>query len=318
MSRSDRIQRDMQRAARRAKRLAERAEQRAGRREDRARKAAYRAEELADRVARRAKRRSQELERNIEDVVDQVADRWSRKAEQWMESLDGDHNGHRRRRRASAGRMRQPTDQADEDLSAQAAGDADARQRAAGDAGPEMSRSERKYRRRQRRAARSSRRTARRQMRYRAGLYRDPDRAKICGVCAGFADYFGIEAWQMRLGAILGLVFIPQLTFCGYFVAYFLMDKKPYYRRATDRFDRAERQWQSSETDEEEDLYGVNEDKHQGNESHRKPRMSNGLALRTAKSKFTELEDRVRSMESHVTSSKFELQRELKKLSGEN
>jgi|TARA_B100000315_G_scaffold253395_2_gene292101 phage shock protein C len=181
-----------------------------------------------------------------------------------------------------------------------------------------MSRSERKYRRRQRRAARSSRRTARQRNRFRSGLYRDPDRAKICGVCAGFADYFGIEAWQMRLGAILGLVFIPQLTFCGYFVSYFLMDKKPYYRRVTDRFDRAARQWQGSTIDEEEDSYSVNEDRPQDSREYRKPRMSNGLALRTAKSKFTELEDRVRSMETHVTSSKFELQRELKKLSGEN
>ena len=121
----------------------------------------------------------------------------------------------------------------------------------------------------------------------------------------------------MRLGAILGLIFIPQLTASGYFITYFLMDKKPYYRRMTDRYDRTERQWDSSDDDEEEDQFNVNDDKARAAGTYRKPRMSNALALRTANSKFMELEDKLRSMESHVTSSKFELQRELKKLSGE-
>jgi phage shock protein C len=154
-------------------------------------------------------------------------------------------------------------------------------------------------------------------MGYHKGLYRDPDRKKVCGVCAGLADYFGVESWHVRLGAILGLIFIPQLTISGYFIAYFLMDKKPYYRRVTDRFDRAERQWQDPEDDEQEDQFSVSDEKSRKS-SYRKPRVSNALALRTATSKFTELEERLRSMESHVTSSKFELQRELKKLSGEN
>lgn len=296
MSKADRIQRELQRAARRAKRLTERAEQRAGRRAARARKVASRAEELADRVSRTARRRSQELERNIEDAVDQVADRWSRKAERWIDSasnhlFDGE-NDHQAKK-------------------------ANTSHKEAEEAGSEMGRSERSYRRRQRRAARSSQRSARTKMRFRTGLYRDPDRKKICGVCAGFADYFGIEVWQMRLGAILGLVFIPQLIFCGYFVAYFLMDKKPYYRRVTDRFDRVKRQAET-EYDAEEDRTSVNEDDSRTDRNNQKPRMPSGLALRTAKSKFAELEDRVRSMESHVTSSTFELQRELKKLSGEN
>ncbi len=154
-------------------------------------------------------------------------------------------------------------------------------------------------------------------MGYHKGLFRDPDRAKVCGVCAGLADYFGVESWQVRLGAILGLIFIPQLTISGYFITYFLMDKKPYYRRVTDRYDRAEQQWQDPEDDEQEDQFSVSSEKSRES-SYRKPRMSNALALRNATNKFTEMEERLRSMESHVTSSKFELQRELKKLSGEN
>jgi hypothetical protein len=47
-------------------------------------------------------------------------------------------------------------------------------------------------------------------------------------------------------------------------------------------------------------------------------RMSNTETLRTAKDKFADIEVRLRSMESHVTSSKFELQRELRKIAGED
>lgn len=365
MSRADRIQKDLIRAARRARRLAERAEQRASRRADRAGKAAARAEELALRVSRRARRHSRDVERNIEDMVDQVTERWSGKAEQWIDDvtdhLSDEAGGYRqsrrrsktgddrasvrRRRRSTAGGTEQVADKAEEvaeDLNETMPGsensanrqepkrdkpkkDKHSAHRTAEEAGPEMSESEREYRRRKRRAARRNQRAARKsqrsaskRMHYRKGLYRDPDRAKVCGVCAGFADYFDVEVWQVRLGAILGLVFIGQLTITGYFIAYFLMEKKPYYRRVTDRYDREERQWDSPDDTEKEDQFGVNDDYAQADKNVRQPRMSNALALRTARSKFTEMEDRVRSMESHVTSSKFELQRELKKLSGEN
>ena len=36
-------------------------------------------------------------------------------------------------------------------------------------------------------------------------LYRDPQKGKIAGVCAGLADYFGVETWIVRLLAITGL-----------------------------------------------------------------------------------------------------------------
>lgn len=48
------------------------------------------------------------------------------------------------------------------------------------------------------------------------------------------------------------------------------------------------------------------------------PVMNNVQTMKVAKEKFSDIEQRLREMESHVTSSRFELQRELKKISGED
>ena len=50
---------------------------------------------------------------------------------------------------------------------------------------------------------------------------------KIAGVCAGLADYFGVETWIVRLLAISGLIFAGFITFTAYIAAWFLLDKKP-------------------------------------------------------------------------------------------
>ena len=52
-------------------------------------------------------------------------------------------------------------------------------------------------------------------------LYRDPQKGKIAGVCAGLADYFGVETWIVRLLAITGLIFAGFITFTAYIAAWF-------------------------------------------------------------------------------------------------
>ena len=49
-----------------------------------------------------------------------------------------------------------------------------------------------------------------------------------------------------------------------------------------------------------------------------KPVMNNVQAIKTAKGKFADIEQRLRQMETHVTSSQFELNREFRKISGED
>ncbi|HJP49911.1 MAG TPA: PspC domain-containing protein [Pseudomonadales bacterium] len=320
MSRSDRERRDAERAARRANRLADRAEQRAQRKGEHSRRAAERAEDLAERAHRRRSPRDREIDRSIEDYVDDVAEKWSRKAEDWI--------GEQSRKLFEEGESISDGRRSAETEAKKARREAEAAREAAMEATADAieevkSRTHKAKRRSHRNKFRKNRRKQnydarlefdfghwRRRKRRRTGygLYRDSRNKKICGVCAGTAEYLGVETWQVRLGAVLGLIFVPQVAVPTYFITYFLMDKKPYYREAADRFD------ERHEADEEVRPMRKRKSEYRANE----PEVSNLYALKTARHKFQDIEDRLRLMETHVTSSQFELEREIKKISGDD
>jgi len=316
VSRSDRERREAERAARRAKRLADRADQRAQRKGEQARRASERAEELAERAYRRTRPSDRDLDRSIEDFVDDVTEKWSKKAEDWIDGQsrkmfeqdeDNDPEGlnsaeveAKRARRAAESARR-----AAEKAAAYAGFEDEPRKRS-------RSRTRRGKSKRQRyrphefdfdfgRWGRNKRR------RRGFGLYRDTRNKKVCGVCSGTAEYLGVQTWQVRLGAVFGLIFVPSIAVPAYFITYFLMDKKPYYREMTDKYVESH--------PEQEEVRPMRKRKSQYSDS--KHTVSNVQALKTAKRKFSDIEDRLRSMEGHVTSSQFELQRELKKISGD-
>jgi phage shock protein C len=61
----------------------------------------------------------------------------------------------------------------------------------------------------------------------RTSLYRDKQNSKIMGVCAGIADYTGVNALWVRLGA-LGLLFMSGGSVIPfYFLMGLLLNKKP-------------------------------------------------------------------------------------------
>ena len=331
MSKSDREKRDAEREARRARRLAQRAQQRALRKEEQAQDAAERSERLAERARRRPKQ-ERDLDQSIEDLVDQVADKWSRKAEDW---IDGQSD-----RIFTQNSNNDNSSDVDEDLDAEFDRveseldddlDAEARPRprkrsSLGNSSSRRANSAKKASRKREHKNRShgyawnsenwdwgqyGRRSGRRASRKRrsGNLYRDTRNKKICGVCAGTAEYMGLETWHVRLMAVMGLVFIPTVAITVYFVTYFLMDKKPFYREVTDRFD-------DLRNNTEEERPTVRRRSRSGAEG--KPDVTNREAMKVAKEKFGDIEQRLRSMETHVTSSTFELQRELSKISGED
>ncbi len=334
MNRSDRTKREAERAARRARRLADRAEQRARHKAEQAARAAKRAEDLAER-ARHKSPRHRNLDRTIEDFVDDVTEKWTQKAEDWIddksrklfeddsdsyseEDLYGDYGmddadmdgTDMYGTEASARRARQEADEAN-----RIAAEAEARvKKNRADDSTRAKRQRRSQRRRTRtksdfRFDSLSRRWKRRNRN--GNLYRDKQNKKVCGVCAGLADYWGMEVWKVRMLAVFGIFFVPSVTFPAYFIAYFLMDDKPYYRKVTDRF---------HELDDEEERReaGMSRKARRSRSAVKEPQISNAQALAEAKQKFSNIEDRLRSMESHVTSPKFELQRELKKIAGDD
>ncbi len=331
-----RDRRDAERAARRARRLAERAEERARRKERQAERAAERAERLAERASKRPSR-EKDLDKSIEDLVDEV----TQKAEAWIDELidtggleddrdveRADKKAKRAQReadkaRASADRAEQAADEMSSSIDDEFV-DYEPSPRRRG-------RSKRKSGRRRYGHGRFGASWSRARRRRTAHLYRDREHKKILGVCAGIADYFGRPSWEIRLYAVLGMMFIPQIVFPAYFITYFFMDDKPYYRRVTDRFDDE----MDTFYDERDDLTTRDAEKGSKNSSEKRsgasnmsgrrargagqePKMSNVQAMKTAKDKFYDIEQRLRQMETHVTSSRFELQRELKKISGED
>lgn len=137
-----------------------------------------------------------------------------------------------------------------------------------------------------------------------ARLTRDRDNGKLLGVCAGIANYYGLETWVVRLIALTGLVFLTSVTLVGYFVAALLMDPSPTRRRLSrgrrrhrGRHHRKRRDRRHSKDDSTEEYAWV-------------PRQR----LREVGAEFDQVELKLRRMEAHVTSGHYDLHRELAEL----
>ena len=61
----------------------------------------------------------------------------------------------------------------------------------------------------------------------RTTLYRDKMTAKLMGVCSGIADYTGVNALWVRLGALLLIPITSGMVIPAYFIAGLLLSKKP-------------------------------------------------------------------------------------------
>jgi len=63
----------------------------------------------------------------------------------------------------------------------------------------------------------------------RTTLYKDKQNAKFMGVCAGIADYTGINVVWVRIGMVLALCTPPisPIVLPGYFLAGIFLNKKP-------------------------------------------------------------------------------------------
>ena len=70
-------------------------------------------------------------------------------------------------------------------------------------------------------------------------LHRDPSKGKIAGVCAGIAEYFGMEIWLVRILTLTGFFLLaPPFFFVGYIAAWFILEKKPHGLSAKPRVDK--------------------------------------------------------------------------------
>lgn len=150
-------------------------------------------------------------------------------------------------------------------------------------------------------------------MRRRGELYRNPINGKIAGVCAGIADYFGWETWLVRILVVSGVLFgMPFLIF-GYIAAWFILDPNPkaefkkgnYHRKAASNNSQYEKNTKHNEQ--------VNESikvKARVWQSGEPPKQ----AFHDIRRKFSSLEKQLQAIEHYVTSSEFNVAREINKL----
>ena len=125
-------------------------------------------------------------------------------------------------------------------------------------------------------------------------LFRDDENGKIFGVCAGIANYYGMESWVVRCLAVTGLIFLNWMVLAAYLIAALIMDKTP--KDARPRTVRRVRT------------------RRKAGEASESP--APRRQLRDVRADLDEAELRLRRMETHVTSGRYELQRELAKIGG--
>lgn len=150
----------------------------------------------------------------------------------------------------------------------------------------------------------------------RGELYRNTSRGKIAGVCAGIADYFGWEAWLVRILVVSGVLFGMPFLILGYVAAWFILDKTPKHR-GNGKFCQPENasHYSTDNANKTRDC-----EYEQDNESIKvKARVWQSgeppkQAFHDIRKKFGSLEKKLQAIEQYVTSSEFTVAREINKL----
>jgi len=142
-------------------------------------------------------------------------------------------------------------------------------------------------------------------------LYKNPDKAKVCGVCAGIAEYFDFEVWVVRiititlliLGAFNGIVVV------GYIVLCFVLDPKPGSQSNKGCFGQDKKRHRSNKFEDDES---------KPYRSSVKDVWKSGVSpkdtLEEIEAKFSKIEKKLQGMETFVTSSQYELEKKIKNL----
>jgi len=146
-------------------------------------------------------------------------------------------------------------------------------------------------------------------------LHRDPSKGKIAGVCAGIAEYFGMEIWLVRILTLTGFFLLaPPFFFVGYIAAWFILEKKPKGWSTKSKYDELSprnqyikaKGWHNVSEQASEKVV-VKSKVWQAGETPKQ-------AFVDIQQRFAKNETRLRKMETYVTSSEFQLNRELSKL----
>ena len=121
----------------------------------------------------------------------------------------------------------------------------------------------------------------------RTKFYLDKQNRKWLGVCAGIADYTGVDVTVIRIGFVLGTMVLQGGPLLAYWVIAWLAPSKP--RNLYDRDPDQRKFWQSV-------------------------RASPRRASRDVRARFRDIDRRLADVETYVTSANHRLAREIEQL----
>ena len=116
-------------------------------------------------------------------------------------------------------------------------------------------------------------------------LYRNTSRGVIFGVCAGMADYLGFDLTALRVLTVVGALFAPPIICGAYLVLGLMLPRRPYVESEILN-DPVQRQ--------------VRRDPHD--------------MLSSVRYRFRDLDARLQRLEKYVTSNRFQLDSEFRRL----
>ena len=136
-------------------------------------------------------------------------------------------------------------------------------------------------------------------------LYRNPAKAKICGVCAGVAEYFGFEVWVVRIITVSLVLLGWGPIVLAYFVLYFVLDPNPNYEKT------GECDWKRKGTNNSQD---ENKPYRPSVKEVWKSAPAPDQLLSDIEGKFSKIERHLQDLETYVTSKRYNLDKEFSKM----
>lgn len=148
---------------------------------------------------------------------------------------------------------------------------------------------------------------------YRKAIYRNPNDARIAGVCSGIADYLEIGTFTVRLLTLLSFFIFGPFTFFAYCVCWIVLERNPDApARGSRRHRRAARRHRRAHNASPED--GTDEADYDQPKSSEDAQVSIAMSLQECAQIFSKTETRLREVEAYITSKKFRLHCEINRI----
>ena len=144
----------------------------------------------------------------------------------------------------------------------------------------------------------------------RGRLYRDRDRGRLGGVCAGLAQYYRMRLWKVRAIALVALFIVPTVMVIAYLLALMFLPNAPAYQQSS-YFERSARTSQKRARSDTRGAGPGSLTDARWSESREAPAQA---SVKRTKTKFQDLEARLQEMEAYVTSRRFKTDRAFRDL----